>query len=271
MADNAKWFVVHTYSGYEDNVATNILRVAENRKMRDQILDVLVCKMTEEILAKKKINVVKISVSQKNNTVKKVNLVKFKLPGNKNYYYYRGIETKDDGSQVLLADEEVDVGEFVPCEFAVTKYEVEATGEEIATISFKKVTETKLYPGYVFVKVACTYRKRSADEDEELSMSDEAWYIIRNTRGVTSFLGPGGKPQPLSDEELKNLNIEKKEVIVSFKVGDSVNIISGPFDGYVGEVSSINLEKEIVTVDVSMFGKPTPIELGLNEVESAEI
>ncbi len=276
MADNAKWFVVHTYSGYEDNVATNILRVAENRKMRDQILDVLVCKKTEETFASKSLNLVKISVNNKNNTFKKVNLVKFKIPQNENYFYYRGLDTNSDGRKILLAEEEIidkisKVPEMVPHQFIVTKHKVdENTGEETATISFKKVTVTKVYPTYVFVKVACTYRKRNVNEDEELAMSDEVWYLIRNTRGVTSFLGPSGKPQPLSDSELAKLNIEKKEVIVSFNEGDIVNILNGPFDGHSGKIISINVEKETLGVEISMLGRVTPVDLSFDQVELAE-
>ena len=120
------------------------------------------------------------------------------------------------------------------------------------------------------VKVACIYKKKSEFEAEELSMTDEAWYVIRNTRGVTGFVGPGSKPVPLSEEEVINLGIEKRTVEVNYKEGDFVNILSGPFDGYSGVVDSIDLVKEVVVVMISMLGRETPVELGLNQIEVSE-
>ena len=187
MAEYARWFVVHTYSGYENKVASNIETAVENRRMQDQIFEV-------------------------------------RVP----------METVTE-----LKDEQ------------------------------KKEVERKMFPGYVLVKVACSYRKRSEFEDEELAMSDEAWYLIRNTRGVTGFVGPGSKPIPLTEEEVEKLGIEKKSVEVTYKVGDLVNIQSGPFDGYSGIVDSIDLAKEIVVVMISMLGRETPVELDLGQVEVA--
>ena len=187
MADNTRWFVIHTYSGYENKVASNILTVAENKKMLDQILEV---KIPTEIVT----------------------------------------EIKDDK---------------------------------------KREVERKIFPGYVMVRLACVYKKRSDFDDEELSMTDEAWYVIRNTRGVTGFVGPGSKPVPLSEEEVKALGIEKRTTEVDYSVGDLVNILSGPFDGFSGVVSSIDLAKEIVVVMISMLGRETPVELGLDQVEVA--
>lgn len=187
MVDNTRWFVIHTYSGYENKVASNILTVVENRKMQDQILEV---KIPTEIVT----------------------------------------EVKDDK---------------------------------------KREVERKIFPGYVMVRVACRYKKRSEFEDEELTMSDEAWYIMRNTRGVTGFVGPGSKPVPLTDEEVIALGIEKKSIEVDYSVGDFVNILSGPFDGFSGVVSSIDLTKEVVVVMISMLGRETPVELQLNQVEPA--
>ena len=120
MADNARWFVVHTDSGYENKVASNIETAVENRKMQDQIFEVRV--PTETVT-----------------------------------------EIREDQRREVVR---------------------------------------KLFPGYVLVKVACSYRRRSEFEDEELAMSDEAWYLIRNTRGVTGFVGPGSKPIPLTEEEV---------------------------------------------------------------------
>ena len=187
MADNARWFVVHTYSGYENKVASNIETAVENRKMQDQIFEVRVPTET----------VTEIRENQKKEVVR------------------------------------------------------------------------KLFPGYVLVKVACSYRRRSEFEDEELAMTDEAWYLIRNTRGVTGFVGPGSKPVPLSDSEVANLGIEKQSVEVNYKVGDLVNILSGPFDGYSGIVDSIDLTKQVVVVMISMLGRETPVELDLDQIETA--
>lgn len=187
MADNTRWFVIHTYSGYENKVASNILTVVENRKMQDQILEV---RIPTEIVT----------------------------------------EIKDEK---------------------------------------KREVERKIFPGYVMIRLACVYKKRSEFEEEELTMTDEAWYVIRNTRGVTGFVGPGSKPVPLSDEEVIALGIEKRTIEVDYEVGDLVNILSGPFDGFSGVVSSIDLTKEIVTVMISMLGRETPVELQLNQVEVA--
>jgi len=185
MADNTRWFVVHTYSGYENKVASNILTAVENRKMQDQVLEV---KIPTELVT----------------------------------------EIKDD----------------------------------------KKVeVERKVFPGYVMIKLACVYKKRGDyDDDEELTMSDEAWYIIRNTRGVTGFVGPGSKPVPLSEEEVEKLGFQSKTIEVNYKVGDLVNVLSGPFDGFSGFVDSIDLEKEVVVVRISMLGRETPVELQLDQV-----
>lgn len=188
MADNTRWFVIHTYSGYENKVASNILTVVENRKMQDQILEV---RIPTEIVT----------------------------------------EIKDDK---------------------------------------KREIERKIFPGYVLVRLACVYKKRSDyDDDEELTMTDEAWYVIRNTRGVTGFVGPGSKPVPLSEEEVLRLGIEQRSIEVDYQVGDLVNILSGPFDGFSGTVDTIDLQKEIVTVMISMLGRETPVELALDQVEVA--
>ena len=187
MADNTRWFVIHTYSGYENKVASNILTVVENRKMQDQILEV---RIPTEIVT----------------------------------------EIKDEK---------------------------------------KREVERKIFPGYVMIRLACVYKKRSEFEEEELTMTDEAWYVIRNTRGVTGFVGPGRKPVPLSEEEVIALGIEKRTIEVDYNVGDLVNILSGPFDGFSGVVSSIDLTKEIVVVMISMLGRETPVELQLNQVEVA--
>ena len=182
MSADAKWFVVHTYSGYENKVASSIEKMAENRKMQDQILEV-------------------------------------KIPT-----------------------------------------------EKVVDAEKKKEVEHKLWPGYVLVKVAVFY-----DQDNRPAMSDEAWLLIRNTRGVTGFVGPENKAIPLTDEEVIRLGVEKRVVEVSYQVGDTVNIIADLFEGFSGIVEEIDLDNYKVKVSVSaLFGKNTIVELELDDVELAE-
>ena len=182
MSVETRWYVIHTYSGYENKVKTNIEKQVENRKMQDQIFEV-------------------------------------KIP----------VEIVED---------------------AETKKEV----------------ERKLFPGYVLVKVAV-----SPDQDNRPKMSDETWLLIRNTRGVTGFVGPENKAIPLSDEEVIRLGVEKRVVEVSYDVGDTVNIIDDMFDGFSGVVQEIDLENNSVKVVVSaLFGKETVVELELDQVELAD-
>ncbi len=172
-SSKAKWYVVHTYSGYENKVKTNIEQIVENHSMQDAILDVQV--PLEEV-----------------------------------------IEVKDDKKKVVLR---------------------------------------KKFPGYVIIKMV---------------MTDETWYIIRNTRGVTGFVGPASKPVPLTDEEIENMGIEKKVVVLSYEVGDTVVIKFGPLEDFTGTVEEINMEKKKVRVIVSMFGRETPVELEFSQVEPVE-
>ena len=181
MSVETRWYVVHTYSGYENKVATNIEKMAENRKMQDQILEV-------------------------------------KIPT-----------------------------------------------EIVTDVEKKKEVERKLFPGYVLVKVAVW-----PDKDNRPAMSDEAWLLIRNTRGVTGFVGPENKAIPLTDEEVIRLGVEKKTVDVSYKVGDSVNIIDELFDGFTGIVEELDVDNNVVKVSVALFGKDTTVELELDQVELAE-
>ena len=166
----AKWYVVHTYSGYENKVKANIEKTIENRGIEDAILDIQI--PMEEV-----------------------------------------VEMKDDE---------------------------------------KRVVTRKNFPGYVIIK---------------MNMSDEAWYIVRNTRGVTGFVGPGSKPVPLTDEEVENMGIEKQQIILNYAEGDSVKIKFGPLSDFVGTVDEISMEKKKVRVVVSMFGRETPVELEFNQVE----
>ncbi len=181
MSVDTRWYVVHTYSGYEKKVATNIEKMVENRKMQDQILEV-------------------------------------KIPT-----------------------------------------------EIVTDIEKKKEVERLLFPGYVLVKVAVT-----PDRDNRPAMSDETWLLIRNTRGVTGFVGPENKAIPLTDEEVIRLGVEKRVVEVSYKVGDSVNIIDEIFDGFTGIVEELDVDNNIVKVSVALFGKQTTVELELDQVELAE-
>jgi transcriptional antiterminator NusG len=100
-------------------------------------------------------------------------------------------------------------------------------------------------------------------------INDESWYLVRNTRGVTGFVGPSSKPIPLTDEEVKALGVAKKARVLEsdYKVGETVKITSGPFENFVGKIESINLEKEKVKVFVSMFGRETLVELELNQID----
>jgi len=169
---NAKWYVVHTYSGHENKVKANLEKMVENRGMRDDIFEVVV--PTEEYVEK--------------NSDKKT------------------------------------------------------------------VKERKKFPGYVLIKMI---------------INDESWYLVRNTRGVTGFVGPSSKPIPLTDEEVKALGVAKKARVLEsdYKVGETVKITSGPFENFVGKIESINLEKEKVKVFVSMFGRETLVELELNQID----
>ena len=117
----------------------------------------------------------------------------------------------------------------------------------------KKEVERKIYPGYVMVKMI---------------MTDESWYVVRNIRGVTGFVGPGSRPVPLTDEEVARLGVEKKEIVINFNVGDSVKVIDGYLEGFIGTVESIEPENDLVRVSVSMMGKDVLVELELRQVEA---
>ena len=123
--------------------------------------------------------------------------------------------------------------------------------------------ERKLFPGYVLVKAAVTY-----DENNVPSMSDDAWFVIRNTRGVTGFVGPESKATPLSEDEVLKLGVEKKSIEVEYQVGDTVRITDERLEGFSGTVTKIDMDNETVTVSVSaFFGKETSVELELDQVE----
>ena len=171
MIDSAKWYVVHTYSGYENKVKTNLEKIIENRGLEELILKVEV--PLEE-----------------------------------------AIEKKDD---------------------------------------VEKVVTRKIFPGYVLIKMI---------------MTDETWYIIRNTTGVTGFVGPGSKPVALTEEEVSALGVDVKEITVDYQVGDSVKITSGPFANQIGIVDEIDLSTGKVKVNVVLFGRKTVLELDYTQADA---
>ncbi len=172
MSEEAKWYVVHTYSGYENKVASNLEKAIENQNLGDMIREVRV--PTEKV-----------------------------------------IEIKD--------------------------------GKE-------REVERKIFPGYVLVKMV---------------LNDRSWYIVRNVRGCTGFVGPSTKPIPLTEEEVKKLGVEVKTVKLSYKVGESVKVIDGPLKNMIGTVTKIDTKNKTVEVTVSMFGRETPAELELGQIEPA--
>jgi transcription termination/antitermination protein NusG len=173
MPEDARWYVVHTYSGYENKVASNLEKTVENRQIQNLIQEIRV--PTETVT-----------------------------------------EIKDNK---------------------------------------RRDVERKIFPGYVLVKMILT---------------DESWYVVRNIRGCTGFVGPSSKPIPLTDEEVARLGVEQKEIEVSYSVGDSVHIIDGPLEGFVGTVEEVDVDKNRVRVTVSMFGRETPVELELDQAEAVE-
>ena len=166
----AHWYVVHTYSGYENKVKVDIEKTIENRGPQDQILEV---------------------------SVPMLPVVELK----------NGVEKKAD---------------------------------------------KKMFPGYVLINMV---------------MNDDTWYVVRNTRGVTGFVGPGSKPVPLSDEETASLGSRGEDVQMDYEVGDMVVVISGAWKGTVGAIKSINETKKTITINVEMFGRETPVELNFTEVK----
>lgn len=169
MAD-AQWYVVHTYSGYENKVKANIEKTIENRNLQDQILEVSV--PIQEV-----------------------------------------IELKN---------------------------------------GIKKKVPKKMFPGYVLLN---------------MEMNDDTWYVVRNTRGVTGFVGPGSKPVPLTETEMKNMGIKSEEENIGFEVGSLVTVISGVWENTQGVIKAINNNKQSVTITIDMFGRETPVEISFTEVK----
>jgi transcriptional antiterminator NusG len=172
MAEAAKWYVAHTYSGYENTVKATIEKTIQSRNLQDQILAIA-----------------------------------------------------------------------IPME----------TVTEITESGVSKTYDRKLYPGYVFVKMV---------------YSDDTWHVIRNIRGVAGFVGTSGSdPIPLTEEEVYQMGVEKREIVVNYSVGDTVRILDGPLSSFTGVVDSIEVDQNSVSVIVSMFGRETPVEFELDQVE----
>ena len=167
----AKWYVIHTYSGYEKKVKTTLEKLVENRGLQDEILEV---------------------------SVPLQNVVEIK----------NGV---------------------------------------------RKPVQKKLFPGYVLLKMV---------------MNDDTWYVVRNTRGVTGFVGPGSKPVPLTEEEIKAMGVTGEEIVLDFEVGDTVTVMAGAWEGQQGIVKKINEDKQTVTIGIDVFGRETPVELGYTDVRS---
>ena len=165
----AHWYVVHTYSGYENKVKANIEKTIENRNLQDQILQVSV-PMQDEV--------------------------------------------------------EIRNGQ-------------------------KKQISKKMFPGYVLINMV---------------MNDDTWYVVRNTRGVTGFVGPGSEPVPLSDSEMRLLGVKTDDFVIDVAIGDSVKVISGAWEGTVGTIKLINAGKQSVTIDMDIFGRSTDVEIGLGDI-----
>ena len=172
MAEAAKWYVVHTYSAYENTVKATIEKTVQSRGLQDQIMNVT-----------------------------------------------------------------------IPIE----------TVTEITDSGVSKTYERKLYPGYVFVKMV---------------YSDNTWHAIRGVRGVSGFVGPtGDDPVPLTDDEVYAMGVEKREIVVNYAVGDTVRILDGPFSSFTGIVEEIDIDKNSVSVVVTMFGRETSVEFELDQIE----
>ena len=166
----AQWYVVHTYSGYENKVKVDIEKTIENRGLQDQILEVSV--PLEEV------------IELKNGTQKQV--------------------------------------------------------------------ERKMFPGYVLI---------------HMIMNDDTWYVVRNTRGVTGFVGPGSKPVPLTDVEMRNLGIKSETVVVDFEEGDMIVVLAGVWKDTCGVITAMNHNKQTVTIKVELFGRETPVEVSFADVK----
>ncbi|MDD4003004.1 MAG: transcription termination/antitermination protein NusG [Clostridia bacterium] len=169
-SDNANWYVLHTYSGYEGMVKDNLEKLIENNNLYDRILDIQIPE--EQVVEERK--------------------------------------------------------------------------------GKKKVVKKKMFPTYVFVK---------------LVYDNNLWYLLTNTRGVTGFVGPNGRAMPLNEDEIKRMQLEKVSVAINFAVNDTVRVLSGPLEGYIGTIDEIDYKAQKAKVNVSMFGRQTPVELEFMQFE----
>jgi transcriptional antiterminator NusG len=142
----------------------------------------------------------------------------------------------------------------------------EPNGEEITTVSYEREEEHKVFPGYVMVKAAVF----EDPETGEMEMTDDTWYVIRNTRGVTGFVGPESKPIPLSEEEVLAMGVEKRVIKLDYNVGDMVKIIDGVYADFFATVREIDIENKIVTVALPMMHTEATAELEFDQVEKVE-
>ena len=192
MSQETKWYVVHTYSGYENKVKEDLVKAVENAGLQDIILEVMY--PTEETI------------------------------------------------------------------------EIQPNGKR------KSVTR-KVYPGYVMIKMNVDVVEKERPEEQgggvsrDLVMNPRAWYVIRNTRGVTGFVGPGSKPIPLKDEEVVAMGVERIPIVLDIEVGENVRIVSGPLENFIGRVDKIDVDQQKVKVSVEMFGRETPVELDFIQVQ----
>lgn len=170
MAEAANWYVVHTYSGYENKVRDNIKKTIENRHLEEQILEVRV--PMQDV-----------------------------------------VEVKNGA---------------------------------------KKQVQKKMLPGYVLIHMV---------------MNDDTWYVVRNTRGVTGFVGPGSKPVPLTEDEMRPLGIGVEDVVVDFVEGDTVSVIAGVWKDTVGVIQSMNYSKQSVIINIDLFGRETPVEISFTDIK----
>ena len=168
--DEPHWYVVHTYSGYENKVKADIEKTIENRRLQDQMFEVMV-----------------------------------------------------------PLQETVEVKNGV-----------------------RKTISKKIFPGYVLV---------------HMIKNDVTWYVVRNTRGVTGFVGPGSEPVPLTDIEMRKLGVKTEDIVIDVEIGDTIKVIAGAWEGTVGTIKTISRTKQTVTIDMDIFGRSTDVEIGLGDIQ----
>ena len=237
----AKWYVVHTYSGYENKVKANIDKTIENRHLEDQILEVRVPMQ----------DVVELKNGVQKATQKKMfpGYVLIHMIMNDDTWYvvhtYSGYENKVKANIDKTIENRHLEDQILEVRVPMEDVEEMKNGQ-------KKLVQKKMFPGYVLINMV---------------MNDDTWYVVRNTRGVTGFVGPGSKPVPLTEEEMDRLGIQNVTLQIDFEEGDSVVVTGGVWKDTVGVVQSINEAKQIVTINVELFGRETPVEISFAEVK----